>query len=87
MSDMRRAGRWTGLLARLGPGLLAVGSMLAGCPLPVPAVPREEPERTADPSGSLPAGHPERPAGHIPPTEVERELWSALGTEVRRTYT
>ncbi|MFD5636111.1 DUF6059 family protein [Streptomyces sp. NPDC127077] len=87
MSDIRRSRRWADVFARWTSGLLAVGSMLSGCPLPTPSVHREQPDRTPDTSCRPPAGHPERPAAHVPPTDVERELWCALGIEVRRTYT
>ncbi|MFE5086822.1 DUF6059 family protein [Streptomyces mirabilis] len=41
----------------------------------------EEPGRTREQDGRLPAGHPECHAAHIPLTDVERELWSALNVE------
>ncbi|MFI0962841.1 DUF6059 family protein [Streptomyces sp. NPDC021080] len=87
MTDRRRARRWADVLARWTPGLLAVGCLLSGCLLPEPSVHGKEPEGTPDRNGRPPAGHPECPAAHIPPTDVERELWSALGVDVRRTNT
>ncbi|MFF4803799.1 DUF6059 family protein [Streptomyces sp. NPDC001351] len=67
---MSRRRRWAGLLARWAPGLLAVGCCLWG--LPTPGAPFWKPAQP-------PPGHPERAAGHIPPSEVERELWAGLG--------
>ncbi|MFI0967917.1 DUF6059 family protein [Streptomyces sp. NPDC021080] len=83
---MRRA-RWADALARWAPGLLAVGCLLSGCPLPGPPAHQEEPEPAPEPSGRPPSWHPESCATHIPPTDVERELWSALSPEPLRTRT
>lgn len=77
---MRRAHRWADALARWTPGLLAVGCCLGGLPLPHAC--EERTGRTPEPYGGLPSGHPERLAAHIPPTDVERELWSALNLRV-----
>ncbi|MFD4561589.1 hypothetical protein ACFWP5_46010 [Streptomyces sp. NPDC058469] len=73
---MRRARRWADAFARWTPGLLAVGCFLGG--LPLPNASEERTARTPEPYGGLPSGHPEGPAAHIPPTDVGRELWSAL---------
>ncbi|MFJ8492695.1 DUF6059 family protein [Streptomyces sp. NPDC094038] len=67
---MKRARRWGEVFARWTPGLLAMGCCLWG--LPVPEVPVTE-----EPTGP-PPGHPECLAGHVPLTEAERQLWSAL---------
>ncbi|MEV6539247.1 DUF6059 family protein [Streptomyces sp. NPDC051665] len=73
-----RARRWADAFARWTPGLLAVGCCLGGLPLPELSAR----ERTPEPYGGLPYGHPECLAAHIPLTDVERELWSALDQKV-----
>ncbi|WP_369264817.1 DUF6059 family protein [Streptomyces sp. R35] len=75
---MKRRRRWADVFARWTPGLLAVGCCLWGLPVPEAPTGGEETERTPEPDGRLPSGHPERLAAHIPLTHVERELWSAL---------
>ena len=68
---VKRAPRWGEVFARWTPGLLAMGCCLWG--LPTPEMPAREGWAGPPPS------HPERLAAHIPLTEVERQLWSALG--------
>ncbi|MFJ6833550.1 DUF6059 family protein [Streptomyces sp. NPDC091209] len=75
---MRSARRWADVIARWTPGLPAVACLLSGCPVPGPSVLGEEAEPTPETSGRPPSGHPECLAAHIPPTDLERELWSAL---------
>jgi hypothetical protein len=75
---MSRTRRWADALARWTPGLLAVGCCLGGLPLPRAATHEETPE----PYDGPPSGHPECLAAHIPPTDVERQLWSALDLKV-----
>ncbi|MFF3504276.1 DUF6059 family protein [Streptomyces sp. NPDC003247] len=77
---MTRARRWADVLARWTPGLLAVGCLLGGLPLPEASARAEETQRMPEPDGGPPPGHPECLA-HLPMTETERELWSALGLE------
>lgn len=48
----------------------------ATAPRPVPG-PTRRPTAGPDP-GAPPAGHPERLIPHVPPTPVERRLWSQL---------
>ncbi|MGX9883224.1 DUF6059 family protein [Streptomyces sp. NPDC002276] len=79
---MSRARRWADVFARWAPGLLAVGCCLGALPVPVAAARGAEPERTPEPDSGPPPGHPECLAAHIPPTGVERELWSALNLKV-----
>ncbi|MEU6372847.1 DUF6059 family protein [Streptomyces sp. NPDC046909] len=67
---MKRPRRWADALLSWTPGLLAVGC-LYGLPWP-------EPERPPETVGLPPSGHPECPAGHIPPTEAERQIWAGL---------
>ena len=70
---------WIRLLARLfdwsDPGLAALGGCLTGVAVPWYG----SPDRAApDPlPHAPPPGHPERPAGHVPPTPTERALWAA----------
>ncbi|MCX5008792.1 hypothetical protein OHB05_40420 [Streptomyces sp. NBC_00638] len=75
---MKRARRWAEEFARWTPGLLAVGACLWGLPVPEVSAHGGGTARTPEPGGRLPSGHPERPAAHIPPTDVERALWAAL---------
>ncbi|MFF4258659.1 DUF6059 family protein [Streptomyces sp. NPDC001663] len=70
--------RWADVLARWTPGLVAVGCCLWGLPVPEAAARDDQPERTQEQDGRPPSGHPECLAAHIPPTDVEREIWSAL---------
>jgi hypothetical protein len=78
---MRHARRWADAFARWTPGLLAIGCCLGGLPLPGAPTHGGDGQRTPEPYGRPPSGHPERPASHIPLTKVERELWSALNLE------
>ncbi|MEU6071473.1 DUF6059 family protein [Streptomyces sp. NPDC047082] len=78
---MKRRHRWADVIVRWTPGLLAVGCCLWGLPVPEVSVSTEDRGRTREPDGRLPPGHPERHAAHIPLTDVERELWSALNLE------
>ncbi|WP_443031219.1 DUF6059 family protein [Streptomyces sp. 3213.3] len=55
----------------------ARGRLLPGG-LPLPVVPARRP----GPDDGPPSGHRECLAAHIPPTDVERELWSALDQRV-----
>ncbi|WP_019071716.1 DUF6059 family protein [Streptomyces hokutonensis] len=71
-----RERRWADAFARWVPGLLAIGCCLGGLLLPV------VPARRPGPYDGPPSGHPECLATHIPPTDVERELWSALDQRV-----
>ncbi|MFG3056887.1 DUF6059 family protein [Kitasatospora sp. NPDC048239] len=74
---------WAGWLDRVGPGLSALACVWGMGPcLPVPEDPeppaverRSRGSRAARGLAGLPLDHPERPAGHIPPTAVERALW------------
>ncbi|MER5198150.1 DUF6059 family protein [Streptomyces sp. NPDC002755] len=75
---MKRERRWADAVARWTPGLLAVGCCLWGLPAPEVRVGGQEPGAARERAGRLPSGHPERHAAHIPLTDVERELWSAL---------
>ncbi|MFF0416547.1 DUF6059 family protein [Kitasatospora sp. NPDC004745] len=66
---------WAGWWERMAPGLsaLACGWGLGPC-VPVP-----EARGWAEPGPAvLPPAHPERPAGHVPPTDAERALWRQL---------
>ncbi|MFJ3789554.1 DUF6059 family protein [Kitasatospora sp. NPDC090091] len=73
---------WTGWFEQVIPGLsaLAYGWGYGVCPPagadpdPVALPPAVRPARLR----ALPRAHPERPAGHIPLTPAERELWSQL---------
>ncbi|MCG6495482.1 DUF6059 family protein [Kitasatospora sp. A2-31] len=69
---------WTGWFEQLIPGLsaLAYGWGYGICP-PADADPASAAHSPARPR-ALPRAHPERPAGHIPLTPAERELWSQL---------
>lgn len=84
------AGVWK-LLVQFG--ALAVGQPLPGVHYPDPdaePAPAPDPDRAvreARPPGAAhmpPAWHPERQCT-TPPTRIERELWAALGIDVKRT--
>ncbi|MFC1437577.1 DUF6059 family protein [Streptacidiphilus sp. N1-10] len=80
--DRRRRARrpprwwWLLLLDRWTPGLIAFGCSLWGICTPWPW---PEARQRTGPADHPPPGHPERLCVHIPPTEVERDLWSRLG--------
>ncbi|MFJ8861751.1 DUF6059 family protein [Streptomyces sp. NPDC102451] len=71
---------WAELLALMGPGLFSIGCGLWGIPAAWLWQEDGPSRRTGahEAPARLPPGHPERLAAHVPPTEVERELWSRL---------
>ncbi|MFC5907581.1 DUF6059 family protein [Streptacidiphilus monticola] len=72
MSWIRRCTR---VLDWSAPGLAALGGCLTGVAVPWHASAGSWGARRSP--HAPPPGHPERPAGHIPPTRTERALWAA----------
>ncbi|MFJ9697872.1 DUF6059 family protein [Kitasatospora sp. NPDC101183] len=78
---MERSWAWWWDHVLPGLGALACGWGLGPCP-PVELTPNAP--RPREGVGPAP-GHPERPAGHLAPTPVERALWRQLdGYDARR---